>query len=119
MTDAYAYYNVSSSPYNRPKHKVIAIGFDEELPEGYKVDMKKTWSKLIESPVSTILSGYGTTWDYIETGMIEKKLSESFTFSSKKEGVDDVIYIQGMDEVFVAAPVQKEKKRPNMMDSFK
>ncbi|MCK5023436.1 MAG: hypothetical protein KAS04_04650, partial [Candidatus Aenigmarchaeota archaeon] len=72
------YYTVSKSPRNLPNHSVIALDFDEELPEGYEINKKATWEKAVTNPLKTILEAYDMSWDYVETGTIEKKLTELF-----------------------------------------
>ena len=48
---------------------VIALDPGETFPRGYKVDMKKTWEKLVESPSETILASRGLVWEDVIQGL--------------------------------------------------
>ncbi|MCK4665854.1 hypothetical protein KAU33_03850 [Candidatus Dependentiae bacterium] len=78
-----AFYKLSQSPYKYPAHDVIVLDFDENLPDGYKIDKKWTWERAMYKPIVTILDAYGLSWDYIKTGRMNKELSKIFKFSTK------------------------------------
>ena len=78
------FYEVSTSPKNLPNHNVIALNFDEELPLGYTINKDSTWERSVIKPLETILEGYEMSWDYVDTGKIERKLLKSFKRESDK-----------------------------------
>lgn len=59
---------ISETPPMTPKTDVIALGWDEEIPEGYELDMNKTLERALERPLKPILDDIGWSFTELKTG---------------------------------------------------
>lgn len=65
--DPWVYY-VSETPPMEPDTDVIALGWDEELPEGYELDLDKTLERALENPLNDIVEEVGWSFKELRTG---------------------------------------------------
>lgn len=84
-------YFIDKTPPMNPGTDVLALGWGEDLPEGYKLDMDKILERSLESPLKPILDEIG--WNFTELKMGAQTKSGSETSgdwgSYKEEESDD------------------------------
>lgn len=88
--DMAMFYQIARVPKGVPNITELCIDIDENIPEGFEIDYKGSWKKLIEAPMEMVLESYGITYDYIEHGKSEDELNEFFDVSEDVEVIDAV-----------------------------
>ncbi len=58
-----------------PPTEVVCFEYEEEIPDGFEIDLEKMLKKTIEKPISRILKGAGWSWTEVITGQRQKGLS--------------------------------------------
>lgn len=79
---------IDRTEYGEPNTDVIALSWDEEIPEGYELDYEKTIERALISPLEPILDEVG--WDFRELkhGVESLGVSESETWEETEWKTD-------------------------------
>lgn len=59
---------VKHVPVGQPGTSVIALSWNEDVPEGFEPDKQKMIEKAIKQPISSVLGAMGWTWGEIKSG---------------------------------------------------
>lgn len=83
--DEPVFYHIAKVPKGVMYVSELCFDADEPLPEGFKIDYKESWNKLVETPMEMVLKSYGITYDFIKHGKKEKELNNFFEISNNNE----------------------------------
>lgn len=70
-------YFVRKTPPMTPGTDVIALDWDEELPEGFELDLNKIFDRALKGPLSPILSEVGWKWTELKKGAQTQSAGEA------------------------------------------
>lgn len=70
-------YFIDSTPAGCPKTDAIALSWDEEIPEGYDLNLDKTVERGIERPLRPVLEEVGWKFEELEQGAQTQSAAET------------------------------------------
>lgn len=73
-------YFVERVPAGRESTDVIALDWDDEIPEGYDIDKTRTVNKSFESALKPVLQEVGWSFSEVRSGLKRKRAEESTDF---------------------------------------
>lgn len=68
---------VRQTPHGVPKSDVIALSWDEEIPQGYELDVEKTLERVIERPLKPILDEVNWRFTELKNGGQAQSVAET------------------------------------------